>query len=504
MYPPNGRGQRRAQPPAQPQDASYAFYNANHTPTQSPQPGGRPNGMHQPVDAFQSPSQDQQPQQGGYAKYPYDSYAPKMQQYPPPVSPHHAPNPGGYVNNGAHAQMPQQSHNGQGMHGHPMQGSNSSLSNNSMSNHSIANPPVPNQSSMQSQFYASAWEQTSPSPVYPQRPQPNARAGGRQSVPQPLPPTNFYNPNAHQPAPAAPAGAGGFSSAYAPPPPAPTGAFSVPALQSAVPLVMAGMRMAGGSGIGGGASGAPGADVAALGAQLFQQLAPGAGGYTPAAAREGVTSFMRLPKYYFAVNHSYVLRKLALLVRPWGNRTWARQRAVDPGQFGGGGSDGTTSFLPPRDDVNAPDLYIPVVSFATYVLLVGFLHGIRAQFNAELLARHLSRGGGVLMLEAAIVKLGLYLVNARATPWLDVIAYRGYKFVGVAATMAVSIVVPKLYWVTLFYFSSMMGLFLMRSHRRIVMPREAVNNPAEVARRNAFLLFLCALQYPIYWILVTY
>lgn len=508
MYPSNGRGHRRAPPPAQPPDATYGnYYNPNQTPTRSPQPPSHPNGVHGGggggVDSFQSPQPDAQQ---GYTKYPYDNYAPSMpqqQQYPPTTSPHHTP----YSNHGQ-AQMGQQNHQGQGMQ---MHNSTSGMSGNSHSGHSIGgNAGMPSGASVQSQFYASAWEQNSPAPVYPQPPQPNGMGGGggnRRSVPQPLPPTNFYNPNAHNPA---GNGSQNFSTTYAPPapqaPPASVGGgggggFSVPALQNAVPLMMAGMRMASGASPAG-ANGAPAADVAALGAHLFQQFTPGANNYLH-TGREHVTSFMRLPKYYFTVNHSYVLRKLLLLLKPWGTRTWARQRAVDPSQFSSG-SDGTTSYLPPRDDVNAPDLYIPVMAFATYVLLVGFMHGIRQQFNAELLARHFSKGAGVLVLEAVMIKLGLYLINARATPWLDVIAYRGYKFVGVAATMAVSILAPRLYWVSLFYASSMMGLFLMRSHRRIVMPREAVNNPAEVARRNAFLLFLCALQYPIYWILVTY
>lgn len=267
--------------------------------------------------------------------------------------------------------------------------------------------------------------------------------------------------------------------------------------------MMAGMQQFAASG-GGGAQNGP--MNAALGAQLFQAFVPGAAGYTNqlfGQSQDSVRSFMRMPKYYFAVNHKYVLKKLGLVLMPLVQRTWARQRGMDPGQFEGSGSDGATAYLPPRDDVNAPDLYIPMMAFATYVLLVGFVFGTRNAFRAEVLAKYCSKGVGMLALEVLIIKLGLYLINARAAPWLDVIAYRGYKFVGCVLTMVIGLLVPKLYLAALVYSATMMGVFLMRSHRRIVLPRDADMHAAQdLARRNAFLLFVWVLQYPIYWVLV--
>lgn len=255
------------------------------------------------------------------------------------------------------------------------------------------------------------------------------------------------------------------------------------------------------------ATGGPGNGFnAALGAQLFQSLAPGAAGYTNqffGQQQDGKT-FMRMPKYYFAVNHRYVLKKLAIIIMPFAHRIWARQRGMDPAQFEGPINDGAApTYLPPRDDVNAPDLYIPLMSFMTYVLLVGFVFGIRNDFHADVLARYFSKGLGVLSLEVLIVKLGLYLVNARPTPWLDLIAYRGYKFVGVVLAMASWLLMPKLYLPVLLYSATAMSIFLMRSHRRIILPRDVdLQQATDLARRNGFLLFLSVLQYPIYWILV--
>lgn len=250
----------------------------------------------------------------------------------------------------------------------------------------------------------------------------------------------------------------------------------------------------------------PNAMNSAIGAQLFQTFAPGAAGYTNqlfGQGQEKVKSFMRMPKYYFTVNHRYVLKKLLLILNPFMNRIWKRQRGMDPGQFEGSGSDGATSYLPPKEDVNAPDLYIPLMAFCTYVLMVGFVFGVRNQFHADVLAKYFSKGLGVLSLEVLIIKLGLYLINARPTPWLDVIAYRGYKFVGVVLTMLMGLAYKHLYYWALAYSATAMGVFLMRSHRRIILPRDVDTQQAhDLARRNGFLLFLSVLQYPIYFVLV--
>lgn len=243
---------------------------------------------------------------------------------------------------------------------------------------------------------------------------------------------------------------------------------------------------------------------AALGAQLLQTFAPSAAGYTTQIfdqSQEKVKSFLRLPKYYFAVNHKYVLRKMSLILFPFLSRTWGRQRGIDH-SFDGVAADNSSVYLPPRDDVNAPDLYIPVMSFLTYVLVVAIVFGMRNAFQADVLAKYFSKGLGVLSMEVLIIKLGLYLINARPTPWLDVIAYRGYKFIGVVLTIVLGLAFRRLYYPALFYSATAMGIFLMRSHRRIILPRDMdVREGQDLVRRNAFLLFVWLLQYPIYWIL---
>lgn len=58
-------------------------------------------------------------------------------------------------------------------------------------------------------------------------------------------------------------------------------------------------------------------------------------------------------KYYWNVNTAYVWRKIRLLLFPFRHKSWNRQgaRSEENGQLEG--------YKPPREDVNAPDMYIP-------------------------------------------------------------------------------------------------------------------------------------------------
>lgn len=57
-------------------------------------------------------------------------------------------------------------------------------------------------------------------------------------------------------------------------------------------------------------------------------------------------------KHYFNVSNSYVVNKLFLVLFPWRHKPWSRKQAIGPS-----GQEGW--YLPPRDDINSPDMYIP-------------------------------------------------------------------------------------------------------------------------------------------------
>jgi YIF1 len=60
-------------------------------------------------------------------------------------------------------------------------------------------------------------------------------------------------------------------------------------------------------------------------------------------------------KHHFNVSNSYVIRKLRVVVFPWRHKPWTRKMRRS--------ETGVGEFQPPRDDLNAPDLYIPGMVF---------------------------------------------------------------------------------------------------------------------------------------------
>ena len=136
-------------------------------------------------------------------------------------------------------------------------------------------------------------------------------------------------------------------------------------------------------------------------------------------------------KPYFNVSTSYVVRKIQLVLFPWRHKPWSRQMRRN--EVSGAPVEG---YKPPREDINAPDLYIPVMAFVTYILLSAFLSGIQGHFSPEDFSVTASYAFAVVLFEIIAIKLGCYLLSIGGA-FLDLIAYGGYKFVGIVVTMLV-------------------------------------------------------------------
>lgn len=96
-------------------------------------------------------------------------------------------------------------------------------------------------------------------------------------------------------------------------------------------------------------------------------------------------------------------------------------------------------FLPPRDDLNSPDMYIPVMALVTYILLSAVLAGFRGQFHPELLGSITTTAIAVIVFEILCLKLAMYILSINnESQLLDLVAYSGYKFVGIIATLVMS------------------------------------------------------------------
>ncbi|KAJ7489476.1 protein transporter yif1 [Mycena latifolia] len=202
-------------------------------------------------------------------------------------------------------------------------------------------------------------------------------------------------------------------------------------------------------------------------------------------------------KPHFNVSNSYVMRKLRIVLFPWMHKHWGRSsHRTDAGQ---------TEWQAPREDVNSPDLYIPLMALVTYILLCAFHSGLQERFHPQVLGESASRAIMVVMLDFIFVQLGCYFLNVQSQS-IDVIAYGGYKFVGVILALLVSFLHlgRTLSTVTSVYFYLANGFFVMRSLRSLVLPDAASRaasdpyattpSPSQRRRRIAFLLFEAAMQ----------
>ncbi|KAG8854686.1 hypothetical protein FRB96_007371 [Tulasnella sp. 330] len=177
-------------------------------------------------------------------------------------------------------------------------------------------------------------------------------------------------------------------------------------------------------------------------------------------------------KQQFNVSNSYVLQKLRVVLWPWRHKPWSRKIRRSE-------TDGTQNagYQPPRDDINAPDLYIPSMALVTYVLTAALIAGINKKFHPEVLGVAASKAIAVLLLDVSFVKLGCYFLNIQGQgQGVDLVAYGGYKFVGTIVTLLSGLLLGrKLYWVVFFYCLAANGFFLLRSLRYVVLPDPNAN-----------------------------
>jgi hypothetical protein len=84
-------------------------------------------------------------------------------------------------------------------------------------------------------------------------------------------------------------------------------------------------------------------------------------------------------------------------------------------------------------------MYIPLMGFVTYILLSTLLAGLGGKFNPELLGSAATWASLVVMFEIMVIKLAIYLMSINnESQLLDLVAYSGYKFVGINVTLLLS------------------------------------------------------------------
>lgn len=79
------------------------------------------------------------------------------------------------------------------------------------------------------------------------------------------------------------------------------------------------------------------------------------------------------------------------------------------------------------------------MAFVTYILLSTLLAGLRGAFHPELLGLTATTAFAIVIIEILALKLGCYLLSiSNESQLLDLVAYSGYKFVGIIVTLVLS------------------------------------------------------------------
>lgn len=202
-------------------------------------------------------------------------------------------------------------------------------------------------------------------------------------------------------------------------------------------------------------------------------------------------TFFENLKVYFNVSNSYVLYKLLYILFPL-----RRRKQTTTSQF--------------TRDLNAPDLYIPSMFFITYVLLVSILKGTKDDFTPEVITNIATIGLFLLAVEIFVIKAGFYLLSAPNNfSILDMVAFSGYKFVGIVISLLVSALIGfKIYLPICIFLSLMMCLFMIKTLRRAnlnQLDKDGMRLPTNSSnsRSNSFVIFVSLFQIPIFF-LFTY
>lgn len=193
----------------------------------------------------------------------------------------------------------------------------------------------------------------------------------------------------------------------------------------------------------------------------------------------GMNTFMASAKYYFAVNNSYVANKLKCILFPFMKKNWARELSQEGNASSVGGVP--SKFATPQYDENAPDLYLPVMAFMTYVLVVGFTKGTANSFTPEVLMEVTTSCLVMQVLEVLLVMAGCYMLRT-SVAFLDLVAYTGYKYLGLCINMTVGLFLGSLpYYLSVLWTGSAMAFFLYKTLDQ-VLPHPAVNLPGHNRR----------------------
>jgi hypothetical protein len=204
--------------------------------------------------------------------------------------------------------------------------------------------------------------------------------------------------------------------------------------------------------------------------------------------QSNISKYFSDPQYYFQVSDLYVRNKLKVILLPFLHRgPWTRVTELGGGKL---------SYKPPMSDINAPDLYIPFMVFGTYVVLAGISLGLHGMFSADAINWIFMRGMMGWFVQVLLLKMTLLSLGSGDVPLLDLVAYSGYTFTGVCLALLGRIVFHHSYYVLLPFTCLCMGIFLVKTMKRVLL---AEVRSHDSTKRHFRLLFIGFVQFPLYF-----
>ncbi|KAK1276902.1 hypothetical protein QJS04_geneDACA005747 [Acorus gramineus] len=204
--------------------------------------------------------------------------------------------------------------------------------------------------------------------------------------------------------------------------------------------------------------------------------------------QSNISRYFSDPQYYFQVNDQYVRNKLKVVLFPFLHRGhWTR--ITEP-------VGGRLSYKPPIYDINAPDLYIPLMAFGTYLVFAGFSLGLRGKFSPEALSLLFTKGLAGWFLQVLLLKGILYTLGSGEAPLLDIVSYGGYAFTSISLAVLLRIFWGNSYYFMMPWMCVCMGVFLVKTMKRVLFA-EMRNHGS--SRLNYILLFMAAVQFPLFF-----
>lgn len=167
---------------------------------------------------------------------------------------------------------------------------------------------------------------------------------------------------------------------------------------------------------------------------------------------------------YFNISNQYIMKKILLVIMPFRNQDW-------------------NVVLRDTGSIMHPDLYIPIMSFITYILFKGISLGLKNCFKPEKLGLIATRSMFLEFLFIMVSKLVAYFIDISGLHVLDILAFSGYKYFIIVLMFFLRIKIltffVKIYLNFSFFF------FLSRSMKGLVFGNNLLNK-----RKKTYFLFV--------------